>query len=283
RLWPGQDVTQASEMYWSLRTLLPELDELPPENWQRTPSQPYKTASPEQEQLRLREAVYELLTTISDSKPLLIVLDDAQWADTSSCELLGYLARRLHGYPIVLLGTCRETELSSTHPLRSLLGHMQREHVVEILHIQPLTATQIGMLVADLPQTIVQHIQTQAAGNPFFAEELAHSFNTNELDLTVTREDTQQERLSALPTTITAALEQRLSRLSSACQQLLYKAAVLGGSFGFQLLHAMEANDIDEDTLLDLLEEALRANVLTEEGAGTRVTYHFWHPLLASH
>src|SRR5579872_2596017 len=38
-----------------------------------------------------------------------------------------------------------------------------------------------------------------------------------------------------------------------------------------------------QDTVLDLLEEALRAGLLTEEGAGTRITYHFWHPLIVSH
>lgn len=89
---------------------------------------------------------------------MLIVLDDLQWADGSSCELFGYLARRLQGYPIVLLGTCRETELPPNHPLRSLIGHMQREHAVETLHIQPLTDDQVSTLVADLPEAIVQQI-----------------------------------------------------------------------------------------------------------------------------
>ena len=85
-----------------------------------------------------------------------------------------------------------------------------------------------------------------------------------------------------LPEGIAAVLERRLGRLSSECQLLLGKAAVLGGSFEFNQLLFM-SNELHEDTLLDLLEEALRAGLLTEEGSGTHITYHFWHPLIVSH
>jgi predicted ATPase len=294
-LWQEHDVAQRPHIFEPLEALLPEIRELL--EWdrkgedagdgetghegRRDKSGPYAYA----EQVLLWEAVYELLATISARTPLLIVLDDAQWADTSSCELLGYLARRLHGHPIVLLMTCRENELTSKHPLRSLLAHMQREHAVETLHVQPLTDTQVGALVAYLPQNMVQHIQTQAAGNPFFAEELAHSLGIDQAGLMAIHGEMQQSPSEALPGTITAALNQRLNKLSGACHQLLSKAAVLGGSFGFHLISAMEAGSAgaQEDVLFDLLEEALRSGVLTEEGTGTRITYHFWHPLLASH
>src|SRR5436309_15329019 len=43
------------------------------------------------------------------------------------------------------------------------------------------------------------------------------------------------------------------------------------------------SNELHEDTLLDLLEEALHAGLLTEEGSGTHITFHFWHPLIVSH
>ncbi|MFL5703431.1 MAG: tetratricopeptide repeat protein, partial [Ktedonobacteraceae bacterium] len=94
-----------------------------------------------------------------------------------------------------------------------------------------------------------------------------------------------EDTLPALPNTIAAALNLRLSRLSSACQRLLSKAAVLGSSFEFYLISAMEANTpgSNEDTVLDLVEEAMQSGMLTEEGAGTRITYQFWHPLLVTH
>ena len=281
-LWHEQDLNRHPHIYEPLKALLPELDERmhwKAENVGRDTPGFYGYA----EQALLWESVYELLTTISARTPLMMVLDDVQWADTSSCELVGYLARRLQDHPIVLLMTCRENELAFNHPLRSLLAHMQREHVVEALHLNPLTDAQVGELIGHLPQHLVRQIQTQAAGNPFFAEELAHSFRIDGTRSMESDEAIQQTPLEVLPGTVTAALHQRLNKLSEACRQLLSKAAVLGGPFGFHLLSTMESGDaaVDEDVLFDLLEEALQSGVLIEEGTGAHITYHFWHPLLA--
>ena len=223
----------------------------------------------------LRDAICNLLKTISESTPLLIVLDDIQWADTDSQLLLSFLARLVYGYTIVFMCTCRDTEIpkNPSHPLRSIIAHMQRERAIKTLDVAPLTHEQIGKLVlnvSQLPDTLLHNIQEKAAGNPYFAEELARSTPPT------------------LPNTVKNALEYRILRLSQACQQLLKNAAVLGGTFEFSLICAMEsgsnieenADVADEDSILTLLEEALQAGVLTDEGTGTRILYHFWHPLL---
>ncbi|HZU66147.1 MAG TPA: AAA family ATPase [Ktedonobacteraceae bacterium] len=282
-LWQEAGVSAQKQLYQPLKALLPELQELLPQSASQRSSSAYSASSPEQEQLQLREAVYDLFTTISAHKPLMIVLDDIQWADRSSCELLGYLARRLQGHAIAVLATCRDQELSSSHSLRSLFAHMQREHTVEMLHVQPLTDAQIGILVSNLPQKTVQHIQIQAGGNPFFAEELASFFHTG---AAIGEHQPQTKSAeTSLPATIIAALDQRLNRLSAACYQLLSTAAVLGRSFGFPLIATIEAKNTgyDEDAVLDLLEEALQSGILAEEGTGTRISYSFWHPLFATH
>ena len=135
----------------------------------------------------------------------------------------------------------------------------------------------------------MRHIQTRAAGNPFFAEELARGVEAQHF--APGRRDASPShpmigRLpSTLPDTISAVLDLRMGRISSACQRLLTRAAVLGGSFEFNTIRSMEAGgqDADEDTILDLLEEALQAGMITDEGSGTRITYHFWHPLFVSY
>ena len=78
-------------------------------------------------------------------------------------------------------------------------------------------------------------------------------------------------------------LDLRIGRISSACQRLLVRAAVLVGSYEFDSICAMEGPNADEDIVLDLLEEALQAGMLTAEGRGTPITYQFWHSLLMSH
>ena len=271
-------LTSSIHAFEPLLVLLPEL----------TDALSHATAPPlpiEQERHHLWEAVHRLLTVLSAHAPLLVVLDDLQWADESSCALLAYLARRLLGLAIIIIGTCREHELGVNHPLRSLFADLQHERMVQALPMHPLSDEQIGIIISsipNLPESVVQHIQLNAAGNPFFAEELARISHLTPLDTAAS--NPEESTFSPLPATITAAFDLRLSRLSRACQQLLSRATILGDSFEYPILHAMEANgSTDEDTVLELLEEALQARILAEEGGGARVTYRFWHPLFVSH
>ena len=280
-----------------LSALLPELAAYDTLNLPH--NRPSSPLPPEQERLHLWEATLALLSTFSRIRPLLLVLDDLHWTDESSLELLAYLVRHVQDERILLVGTCRDVELTANPNLRTLINDLRREQSIVTLSLQPLTQSQIGSLVSHLPRDIVQSIQIHAGGNPFFAEELARVSETS-LPLPTspdakialaTQYNTGSEevpgginRVVTLPETIAAVLERRLSKLSSDCQALLGKAAVLGGSFEFsQLLFIASDPGTDEDAILDLLEEALRAGSLTEDGTGARITYHFWHPLIVSH
>ena len=266
-----EEVSQHPLRYQPLTALLPELAaRLPKETVLPPPG------SLEQGQLRLWEALLALLTAASEHLPVLLMLDDLQWIDGSSSALLGYVARRVSKHRLLLVGTLRQGELPSTDPLQVLLADLQREQGVTLLPLQRLSDAQIGTLVADVPPALIPQIQQQAAGNPFFAEELARGIGAQFI---------QAEQLYRLPTTIAALLDLRIGTLSSACQRLLAGAAVLGGSFDLRTLRAMETGPtaLDEDTILSLLEEAQQKGMLTEEGTGARITYHFWHPLLVSY
>ncbi|HEX7737890.1 MAG TPA: tetratricopeptide repeat protein, partial [Ktedonobacteraceae bacterium] len=274
-LWQRQEAIKKSPLiYQPLRALLPELADLLPPMSQKMPP------PPEQEQLRLWESTRALLGTICENTTLLIVLDDLQWADASSCELLTYLVRQMRGLPVMFLCTCRDTELPSNHPLRGLLTDLQREQAVEQIPVRPLSEEEIGQLIAHLPEPVVKSVSTRASGNPFFAEELARGITTNAIDVTFDPANPNQ-----LPDTIQAVLDLRLARISPECQRLLERGAVLGGAFLFDTIRDMASGGAlaDEDLILDLLEESLQAGMLTEEGSGTRITYHFWHPLLLTY
>ena len=246
----------------------------------------------EQERLHLWEATLGLLDTLSAINPLLLVFDDLHWADDSSIELLTYLVHHLQDQRVLLVATCRDAELPTQHKIRTLIADLQREQTIVALSVQPLSQSQIGALVSHLPEDMIQSIQTQAAGNPFFAEELARYVEMiyneeegaiNQVSTTTIPAPRNPGRTNGLlPEAIAAVLERRLGRLSSDCQALLGKAAVLGGSFELGQLLPM-ANEHTEDVVLDLLDEALYAGLLTEEGVGVHITYHFWHPLIISH
>ena len=280
-----------------LRMLLPEFS-------QRLSTTARPTLSYEQERLYLWEAVLGLISTLSTMHPLLLVLDDLHWTDDSSLELLTYLTHHLHSQRVLLVGTCRDSELTPAHKLRALVGDLRREQSIVTLAIQPLTQSQIGTLVSYLPKDMIESIQTQAAGNPFFAEELARYVETTTNEKTapeivhqdeadalphaslfaksITQASSDLFPRHSLPDAVAALLERRLRRLSNECQTLLSKAAVLGGSFELRQLLPM-AQEYTENTVLDLLDEVLQEGLLTEEGTGANITYHFWHPLIVSH
>ncbi len=290
--------SQAYTRLSRLRTLAPEL--AAHLAFDDSPSKTTLPLTPEQERLHLWEATTALLSVMSRSTPLLLVLDDLHWTDDSSLELLAYVVRHMQNERIAIVATCRDIELVPTSNLRPLLNDLRREQALITLPVQPLDDGQIGSLVAHLPQTIIKSIQSQAGGNPFFAEELARVseiglplFAPNErnaLALSMQTGESEKEtpggthHSSMMPETITAVLDRRLSRLSNDCQILLGRVAVLGGSFEFnQLAYMVGDQNIHEDAILDMLEEALRAGLLTEEGTGTHITYNFWHPLIVSH
>jgi predicted ATPase len=213
------------------------------------------------------------------------VLDDLHWADEHSLDLLTYLARHLDRKPVLLIGTYQERELAPSHRLNTLLTNLRREGAMSSLRVGPLTAQQISTLVSPLSKAVVQRIQAQAGGNPLFAEELARHWNPDKRAKVPPQVPTVEPHASigsALPAGILDAFEHRLARLSEACRTLLEKAAALGGPFELkQLLSGRDERD--EEAALDLLEEALYAGLLLEDGSGNSITYRFWHPLLASY
>jgi predicted ATPase len=220
--------------------------------------------------VQLWDEVLKLLSTVSQTYPLLFILDNLQWVDEESIDLLGYLIHHLQEQRILLIATCRDEEFARAQKLHMLIADIQRKQELITLPVYPLTPAEIGALLTHLPPQIAQSAQAQAAGNPFFAQELA-------------RLAEQNQSQTLLPETITALFERRLSELSQGCQTCLEKAALLGETFDLNQLLSLMNRHAEED-IFDLLEEALHARLLREEGTAAHpahILYHFYHPLLA--
>lgn len=264
-LWEFSPQSKQSSLFSPLFALLPEHS---PHPFEKT----LDTLLPGQS-LRLWEAVLALLREASKTVPLLLVLDDIHALDVSSIELLGFLARHLPER-LLLVGTYRayEHSLPSAHVLHALVAHLQREMHATVLHLGPLSDAHIQSLLTSMPhvtESTIQKIQVQAAGNPFFAEELARtpSFGPS--------------------TTLEATLDARLSLLSLDCRKMLHIASVIGSPITLLFLAQTEKNlsvSNDGEVLLTLIEEALHAQILVEEERDVRsLSYRFSHPLLAHH
>ena len=234
---------------------------------------------------RLMELAAEFFRRLAFQRPLVLLLDDLQWADSASLELLVYLRRRLRAAPLLMLAAYRDTEVDEGHPLSDALGELTRERLAEEIRLRRLGEGETAELLAALlggsvAPGLVAAVQGASEGNPFFVEELARGLaeegrlRRDAGGWSLTDGPAAEIGLAPLTTGLRAALWARLQRLSQPCRALLEAAGILGRRFEPRLVAAVER--IEEGEAAALLEEAARRHVLrpTEDG------YELAHDLL---
>src|SRR5262249_7250170 len=127
------------------------------------------------------DAVTSLLIATSRSRPLVVVLDDLQWADSASLRLLGFLQRQLTLEAIVVLAAYRDVEVESIeHPLRDLVHDVSAAGT--IVHLGGLDRDAVRALLerdVDAPgDADVERLHRRTGGNPFFVQQTAQLWST---------------------------------------------------------------------------------------------------------
>src|SRR6185369_2625244 len=158
-----------------------ELARLVPELARRVPDLPApQVAEAETERFLLFEAVTGLLAAASRDRPLVLVLDDLQWAAAPELLLLKHLVRSAEPMRLLVIGTYRDTDLSRTHALTPVLADLRREGGVERIALQGLDDAAVETLVAavarhDLDAALIalaHAVRRETEGNPFFIGEV---------------------------------------------------------------------------------------------------------------
>ena len=149
---------------------------------------------------RLFGAVVELLAARAHSAPpVLLVLDDMQWADYASVELLHYVCRMNRHRPLLVALAAREGELSDNPSMVRLLRNLRREVDLEEMRLAPLTLEETRALVAGVAdEEKAGLIFRQCAGNPLYAIEMARS-GIHDRDIPATLAELVRERVQSLP------------------------------------------------------------------------------------
>ena len=250
--------------------------------------------SPDQEKFRLFDAIATLLERMAMERPLLLGIDNLQWADSASLELTMYLTVRLHTSYVALVGVTRapgtfserdgsgDSVVSATANLATAraLGELMRQGLLLFIPLGPLSSDAAeqhlhALLPGDFSQDLAQSLLLRAGGNPFFLEELVRMLTLNG-QLILRDEVWRTTRVigSELPQGITFAVEQRLQGLSVSCRELLRVASLFGHTFPLHaLVTVMEA---PEDIIQSQLDEAMQvaviamlpANAIGDEDAG---------------
>jgi tetratricopeptide (TPR) repeat protein/transcriptional regulator with XRE-family HTH domain len=267
----------------ALRAIAPvslaELAALVPEIGERVPGLPTLSNDfPEARQARLPRAVDQLLEAARDGRPALLMVDDIQWADDASAQVLHYLARQAAARPLLLIYTCRDENLDSDARLARLVESLHREAGARRVPLARLGAADTEALVAALARTgldapgLAGRLHRETEGNPFFLISILHSLNEGETRV----EARAGTGAGLLPDALRAAVRVRLAHVPGELRPTLETAAVLGRRFDFDTLLAVTREP--EQGLLDALEALVRRRLLREEAEGG--VYDFSHDKL---
>ncbi|WP_189210792.1 ATP-binding protein [Actinokineospora fastidiosa] len=211
----------------------------------------------------LFDAVTSALVAVSQSRPVMVVLDDLHWADAASVRLLAFAAQHAWFERLLLVGTYRDVDIEGTgHPLEPLLLSLVSKATT--LTLTGLTVDEVGDLITltgvDRPAPeLVAEVHRRTGGNPFFVEQTARLWHGTQT--------------GAVPPGVRDAVRRRLEALSDDTHRLLAWAAVLGREFDAALLAAATGRaDVERR-----LNRAIAARLIAPVGPGR---YGFVHDLV---
>ncbi len=216
---------------------------------------------------RLFDAVNRAI--IVGDRPRLLIIDDLQWCDAETIELIGFVVHSKEAAPVLIVGTVRSEEISEHHPLVGLVDALGHDEAVSAVRLDRLDETTTATLAArlrnaeEIDPRLAARLWAETEGNPLFVIEALRAGVT---------EGTQ----AVLTPTMRAVLGARLGQLPDGARRLAEVAAVIGRSFSAGLLAS--ATGIGEPALVDDLDELWRRRIIRDQG----LTYDFSHDKLRS-
>ena len=249
---------------------------------------PSKATDSDTERVLLFAAVVGLLASMSEHQPVVVVLDDLQWADKASLLLLRHLAGSDQATRVLVLGTYRDSELSRSHPFTDTLAALRRQRGVSRIELTGLDDNDVvayleaaaGQVLDDTGVALAHAVYRETDGNPYFVSEvLRHLAETGAIYRDATGRWTSETTLEqvALPDSVREVIGARVGRLGPDAERVLSIAAVIGRDFDLDLL--ARATTTTEDELLDIL-EAAAAVALVREPPNATGRYSFAHALI---
>jgi DNA-binding winged helix-turn-helix (wHTH) protein len=223
----------------------------------------------------LLDAIWRLLREAAEQKPVVILIDDLQWADAESMRLMRFVAPELANSRVLILATQREeANAQQSTELVWLARHAER------IELARLTADDVASYLADvtgtndLPKSLALAVHRATAGNPLFVQEIVRALLADGGHDGLRSIDPAQVKP---PQAARDVLRSQLDALGAETRTLLSQASILGESFELSLLAKVAGTD--PDRLLGLLELATKHDFTLAE---TPDRYRFSHGLLRS-
>ena len=230
---------------------------------------PLEALDPEHERRRLFHAVAETIVRLGRTQPVLLTIEDVQWGDEASLDLLLHLARRIATQPVALALSYRSDEIGP--PLARLLAELDRTRLATELDLARFSSDELSTMLGAIFEGgapgggFLATIYELTEGNPFFVEEVLKAL-VSAGDVARRADGAWHARpLTRVqaPRTAVEAVRRRLSALSVPARDVASMAAVSGRRFDFALLQTLTGHD--ERELLALIRELIAAQLVTEE------------------
>jgi DNA-binding SARP family transcriptional activator/predicted ATPase len=240
---------------------------------------------PDQERLRLSQALVQYLLALANTGPHVIIMEDVHWIDPSALDLLQYMLPRLPGSGFRLLATARSEDLADRQDVLDILDGLESNHILERIPVPRLGADTIIELVRyaidqrSRPAVFGQRLWQETEGNPYFALETLRLWAERGLLVPMDGGNwriagaTIESGYAELPTpaSVRRVLAQRVRRLDGAARTVLEVGSVLGDLVNETLLWRTSGSA--PEAVLAPAEELLRRHLWIEQPGG----YAFAH------
>lgn len=224
------------------------------------------------------EALFQIFLRLARSQPLLLLVEDVHWADSSTLDWLTFLAHRVGASRLLLVITFRTGEVGDRHALPRLRRRLQAGGALAAITLAPLSREANRRLVAHLSglrgERLIRaadRLFTESAGNPFFVHEIVRGLlDVGELIVkdsswTGPFVDADPETRIVLPDSLRETIAARVARLPATDVRFMQLAAVAGRVFDYRLIR--EAAGWTEEQALETIEDLL-ARGFVREGPG---------------
>ncbi|MBS3816931.1 MAG: AAA family ATPase [Candidatus Thermoplasmatota archaeon] len=220
------------------------------------------------------------IRVLLDEQPLFVFLDDLQFGDKSTLNLIYYLSVNLRNEPILFTGAYDEEELQTNPPLRRIIQRMNEEGVLKEIELKSMTFGEIQTLLEKLiPSTgsstkLIRFLHSRTGGNPLFIKEFVR-YIVDEREIDLESFSTKDIRDISMPGAVTGILNKQIEDLHKRTRNVLQIGSVIGRKIEYPLI--LQVTDIDEFELLDELDTLTEKKLLREDSEDS---FWFTHPLL---
>ncbi len=258
---------------------LVEVARLVPELRQRFPSlaEPLRPAD-STESWRLFEGIAQLLLALAGERPVAVSIDDLQWCDEDTCNLVRYLIRRLEHAPVLWLGAVTLGEVERDAPAARFCRVLRAKSHADTIELQPLTEEQLWRMIRELghvstptgARRLAARVHRITGGNPFYVIELLKTMlaqgtlaaDQNSGEWTVPAAGVAVSREYPLSQTVQDLIAERIDRLPAELRELLITVAVAGSGGRPDVLSHVHG--------ISRLRAAAMADALVEQAPGGR-------------